>query len=471
MKTTTNRKLKIIDLRCITPKVLIVLILLLSSAVNSQIPGNRDERLRWWKDAKLGFFVHWGPYAVNGNGEQIMKRALVPTNEYQEWVDNFKPNQGCMDSLVRFAKSIGMKYMVLTTRHHDGFCLFDTQTTNFNSVKSKSKRDFIKEYVQACRKYDMPIGFYYSIGNWRNAGSWEAGLSQDDYRIMADEVHAQVRELMSNYGKIDILWFDGAWFVGQAGYTTKGGKNKAFWRSGELHAMIRKLQPSILINNRGGGVEGDFSTPEGHIRSNTTGQAWETCMTLGYTPGWGYVRHNSTLRNANLMLYQMMDAVRLGGNFLLNVGPNEKGDIAITERAILEDIGHYIHKNGEAIYETTFNEDFYDISKGYTQGPNFRYGPWTFKDNIGYLHVFRWGGGSIILSHISAKAKKSYLLADPNNLLSIKSISNDRYEISGLPSDLRVPFVLKVEFDQAPKAIDHKTFGAEWLEGNAKVDK
>ncbi|WKN45459.1 alpha-L-fucosidase [Tunicatimonas pelagia] len=451
-------------------KITFLLAVMCSFQVHGQDSVSGRASTQWWQEAKLGFFIHWGAYAVGGAGEQVMMREQIPVDEYQQWVDDFVPNQGCMDSLVRFAKEIGMKYVVLTTRHHDGFCLFNTQTTDFNSVKSTAGRDFVKEFVEACRKYDMRIGLYYSIGNWRNEGSWESDLEESAYTKMADEAHNQVRELMTNYGKVDILWFDGAWFVAKRGYTTKDGKNKTFWRSEELQSMVRNLQPDILINNRGGGMPGDFITPEGHIGPNAEGLPWESCMTLGYTPGWGYMRNNATLRNANLMIYQMMDAIRLGGNFLLNVGPNEKGEIPPPEKTILQEIGQYVNNNQEAIYKTELNENFYDISNGYTQGMNFHYGPWTFKENVGYLHVFRWGGKHVMLSNITSGINAASLLAS-DKPLEVNKTTNNRHEITGISPDQKVPFVIEVVFEEKPGTYGYKAHGAKWLEGELNLEK
>ena len=305
-----------------------------------------DQRIKWFREARFGMFVHFGMYSVLGRGEQILSRDLMPLAEYEPYAQQFNPPSGWADGLARQAVDAGMKYIVLTTRHHDGYCLFDTATTDFNAARTGPGRDLIAEYVDAARKAGLKVGLYYSLMNWRWRGFWDAEKYLDELPRITDEAHAQVRELMSNYGTIDILWYD---VPAVPGRRVPGQWNgdavcspAEFWRSQDLNAMVRELQPAILINNRSG-IDQDFRTPEQSISPQEEG-AWETCMTLNYRPGWGYLKHSMANKTSAEVLYNMVDAVRLGGNFLFNVGPGPDGSLDSRERRVLTDVGRWMNR-------------------------------------------------------------------------------------------------------------------------------
>ena len=312
------------------------------------VHGSDDnDRRGWFREARLGMFVHWGMYSVLGRGEQIMWRDLMPMAEYVPYAEQFRPAADWARKLAQQARDAGMKYVVLTTRHHDGYCMFDTATHNFNAVKTGPRRDLIAEYVEALREAGLKVGFYYSLLTWRWHGYWSPERYPEELPRIREEVHAQVRELMTRYGKIDILWYDGGGVPGRAGHGMWGGKpieqtSAEFWDTQELNAMVRELQPDILINNRGGQAE-DFGTPEQRISAEGGHRPWETCMTLNYAPGWGYLRQSMANKSAGEVLFNMMDAVRLGGNFLFNVGPKPDGSIDEREGSILDQIGAKPH--------------------------------------------------------------------------------------------------------------------------------
>ena len=233
------------------------------------------ERLRWFYDARIGMFVHWGMYSVLGRGEQIMCRDLMPLGDYDPIAEQFQPAPDWATKLARRAVDVGAKYVVLTTRHHDGYCLFDTATHDFNAARTGPGRDLIAEYVDALRDAGLRVGLYYSLISWRWRGTWSPSEYPDELPHIVDEVHAQVRELMTNYGKIDILWFDGGGVPGSAGHGMWGGDPIAmspehFWRSDELIGMVRELQPGVLVNNRAG-LAGDFGTPEQQVAADGSG--------------------------------------------------------------------------------------------------------------------------------------------------------------------------------------------------------
>ncbi len=427
-------------------------------------------RLRWFLDARIGMFVHWGMYSVLGRGEQIMCRDLMPLADYDPLAEQFQPAPDWATKLARRAVDVGAKYVVLTTRHHDGYCLFDTATHDFNAARTGPGRDLIAEYVDALRDAGLRVGFYYSLISWRWRGTWSPERYPDELPRIVDEVHAQVRELMTNYGKIDILWFDGGGVPGSAGHGMWGGDPidvlpEEYWRSDELIGMVRDLQPGVLVNNRAG-LAGDFGTPEQRVASDGSGRGWETCMTLNYAPGWGFLKHSMANKTAGEVLFNLVDATRLGGNFLFNVGPRSDGSIDDREGAVFDEIGAWLKRHGEAIYGTRPG-GIYNLSGGHVQGPVFHYGMWTCRGSTGYLTLFYYPGDGVVISKIAPSVLSATLLSDGTDLR-VEEISNGRTLISGLPDDPPDPIapVIKVEFDGKPHAVTD--IGAEWLDGTLK---
>ncbi len=426
----------------------------------------REERMAWWHDAKFGMFVHWGCYSVLGRGEQIIVRDLMPLAEYKELAGRFHPDSDWADQIADQAVRAGARYVVLTTRHHDGYCLFKTETDSFNAAETGPGRDLIAEYVTALRKRGLKVGFYYSIINWRWRGFWDPEKYADELPKIVNEIHGQVRELLTHYGTIDILWYDvsqvpGGRTPGAFGYRANPvpQSSSEFYRSAELNAMARQLQPHILINNRSGEPE-DFGTPEQHITPEKGGRAWETCMTINYAPNWGNILHSVADKTAGQILYNMIQAVRLGGNFLFNIGPGERGHVARRDREALDRIGKWMEKHGEAVYGTS-PEGIYPEAN---QGPCYHYGMFTCKSCIAYFVLFYYPGDSVILAGIGPDIKSAELM-ETGIPLKVESISNARWKISGLPSspsgDLAP--VIKIAFTAPPYRLPFS--GAEWLDG------
>ena len=217
---------------------------------------------------------------------------LIPTDEYAQLAKQFKPRKFGADAWAQLAKEAGAKYMVLTTRHHDGFCLFDSKASmdDFTSVRSAAGRDFVAEYVEAVRRAGLKVGFYYSWLDWRFPGYFDVKGNPKSAKAMVAQAHAQIEELMTNYGKIDILWYDGGWVPG-----LQGDEIAEFWGAKKVNAMLRKLQPHIIINNRSGLPE-DLDTPEQHVTASAAGRGWESCMTMGDSCGWGYIHNNPNFK-------------------------------------------------------------------------------------------------------------------------------------------------------------------------------
>ncbi|MDX1682745.1 MAG: alpha-L-fucosidase, partial [Phycisphaeraceae bacterium] len=405
-----------------------------------------SDKLEWFRDARLGMFVHWGMYAVLGRGEQILGRDLMPVDEYRPVADQFKPADDWAPRLARRARQAGMKYVVLTTRHHDGYCLFDTDTDDFNAVQTGPGRDLIAEYVQALRDEGLGVGFYYSLANWRWPGYFSPDRHPEDLDAMVEQVHAQVRELLTNYGPIDVLWYDGEQVPGSHLHGMWDGApiNKApaeFWRAEELESLTRSLQPDLLINNRSG-IDGDFTTPEQQVESPKEDRPWEACMTLNFAPGWGYIRHSLANKNPGEVLFHLVDAVRQGGNFLFNVGPDADGYIDDREGQVFDAVGRWLGRHGEAIYNTRLTGIY--PTGGRVQGPGSQYGMWTGRGRQTYFTLFYYPGDPLIISKVAGTIESARCLTT-DQPLDVKPLSNRRWEIGGLPDDPPDPLAPVVE--------------------------
>ncbi len=395
-------------------------------------------RMQWFHQARFGMFIHWGLYAIPARGEWVMYVEQIPQEEYAVLAQQFNPDRFDADAWVGLAKQAGMKYMVLTTRHHDGFCLFDSQASDFTSVKTAAKRDFVREYVEACRRAGMRVGFYYSLLDWRFPGYF-LGREKEPASVeaMVQQYHAQVKELMTNYGKIDVLWYDGGWVP------NVDGKDIAdYWRSAEVNAMVRQLQPDILINNRSG-IEEDLDTPEQHVTASRPGRGWESCMTIGDSCGWGFIRHNPNRKTIAQLIQNLVEAARGEGNYLLNVGPRADGTIPEEDADRLQAIGRWLEVNGESIYG----------SQRCAFGGGM-IGTTTAKGNTAYLHVFRWPGETACIAGVGNEVKSARLLATGQEA-KVTRASNGRVIMSGLPADPPDPYdaVIALELDGPPSSL------------------
>jgi alpha-L-fucosidase len=391
--------------------------------------------MQWWSDARFGMFIHWGVYAIPARGEWVMYQEHIPHEEYAPLAKQFTPNRYDADEWVRLAKSAGMKYMVLTSRHHDGFSLFDSQYSNFTAPKTAAKRDLLREYVEACHRGGMRVGFYYSLLDWRYPAYFRGPQKDPEgWAELVDYVHAQVRELCSNYGQLDILWYDGGW-----PYTAED------WRSEELNAMARSLQPDIIINNRSQTPE-DFDTPEQHVSASKAGRHWEACMTLN--DSWGYNEADDNWKTAKQALMYLVRCAHGGGNFLLNVGPKADGSIPKESERVLQDVGKWLDRNGGSIYGTTratVDGTAFGTSTGLS----------TVRGNTLYMHVFRWPGREITFSRIGNRVRSVHLLESGNEVKFEQR--DDRVMLNGLPrrapNDLDT--VLVFELEGTPQPLDY----------------
>ncbi|HLO57973.1 MAG TPA: alpha-L-fucosidase, partial [Bacteroidales bacterium] len=308
-----------------------------------------NEQMKWWQDAKFGMFIHWGLYAIEGKGEWAMFNNKIPAEEYAKLAAQFNPQHFDADGWAKTAKDAGMKYMVLTARHHDGFALWNSPASysHFNSYETAAHRDFIKEYTEACRKAGLAVGIYYSPMDWRFPGYFKPKELAENAALMKKQGYGQVEELMKNYGKIDILWYDGGWLA----HNGTDADAAWFWEPVKLNKMVRSYQPDVVISPRSG-WEGDFQCKEGgaKITGPIIYTPWEKCLNLNQT-SWGY-NEAQNLMSLKEILVMLVNTVDRGGNMLLNVGPDAQGRIPESHIARLKEVGDWLTQYGESIYGT-----------------------------------------------------------------------------------------------------------------------
>jgi len=356
-----------------------------------QTPESRATRIAWWRDARFGMFVHWGLYAQLGRHEWVMNRERIPIGEYEKLADTWHPKPRAARDWARLAKQAGMKYMVMTTKHHEGFCLWDSQQTDYNAMQRGPGRDLVREYVEACREFDLKIGFYYSLMDWHHPDGARCAVDEAARRRFLDFTQGCVRELMSNYGKIDILWYDVSWPL----------SSPDAWESAKMSGMARELQPHILVNNRAQLPE-DFGTPEEHVTAAEAGRDWEACMT--FNGSWGYMPIAPDWRPVREVIDMLRTAAGGQGNLLLNIGPAPDGSIPPEATERLSVVGDWINKNGEALYGQV---DRVDGRLEWTA-----LGTWTLKGNTAYYWCNRWPGREMVIGGLRTKVERVSLLAD-----------------------------------------------------------
>ena len=412
----------------------------------SAFAQSKPDKMDWWKEAKFGLFIHWGVYSVpagvydgkdiDGIGEWIMNRGKIPTARYQAYAKQFNPVKYNPEAWVKMAKDAGMKYLVITSKHHDGFTLFETKASKWNIVEATPYgKDLLKPLADACHKNGIRLGFYYSqaqdwnnVGGAASGGHWDKAQdgSMDDY---IDKVAVpQVKEILSNYGQVDILWWD---------TPTDMTKERA-----EKFLPVIAKYPDLITNNRlGGGYNGDTETPEQFVpATGFPGRNWETCMTMNDT--WGYKSKDNNWKSTKVILQTLIDIVSKGGNYLLNVGPTSEGLVPQPSIERLAEVGKWMKINGEAIYGTTASP--------------FSYLPWgrcTQKGNKLYLHVFDWPKDGKVALPVLNKISRAYLLSDPKKTLKVeKSKSKNTITLVGNAPD-KIASVVVVELDSAPEVL------------------
>lgn len=425
--------------------VQIVLIVFSVSVVNGQLNDStaKVNKMKWWKDAKFGMFIHWGVYSalagiydgkkIPGIGEWIMNTAKIPIDKYKPYAKQFNPVKYNPDAWVKMAKDAGVNYIVITSKHHDGFALFDSKVTDWDVIDaSPYGKDLLKALVSACRKEDIRIGFYYSQAqDWNHPGGsainghWDKAQEGDMDAYLDNVAVPQVKEILSKYGDIDILWWD-----------TPKDMTKA---RAEKFIPILKEHPNLITNNRlGGGFKGDTETPEQFVPSTGfPGRNWETCMTMNDT--WGYKSYDTNWKSSKVLIRNLIEIVSKGGNFLLNVGPTAEGEIPQASIERLAEMGKWIRTNKQSVYGTTASPF-----------PYLSYGRCTRKAQKLYLHVFDYPSNGELGIPMANKISKAYLLAEPKKALKIIPGANrSRIKLPKYVPDT-INTVVVIEFDGEP---------------------
>jgi alpha-L-fucosidase len=372
------------------------------------LPGDDDRarRMKWWHDAKFGMFIHWGLYSVLGRHEWVMEQEGIPVPEYEQLARRFTPKPNAARDWARLARKAGQKYMVMTTKHHEGFCLFDTKLTDYCAPRQACGRDLVKEYVEAARAEGLRAGFYYSLMDWHHPDGARCADDPAARRRFVDYIHGQIRELLTNYGKIDVLWYDVSWPLDAQG-----------WESEKMNQMVFQLQPGIIVNNRNK-LPGDFSTPEQRIQAEKQGRAWESCMTMN--DSWGYHSADDDWKTPKTIVRNLITCARGGGNYLLNIGPKPDGSIPEESVRIMTAVGKWMDRNGATIYESQP-----------CQVTHSEYANFTRKGNTLYIHVFFWPGETVTIGGLIPKVKSARLLASGKEV----RFDQDRFRVRfiGLP--------------------------------------
>ena len=418
--------------------VLLAMLGLLQAQEKAETQAQRGARMGWWHEAKFGLFIHWGVYAVPAGyykgkayasaGEWIMRRAKIPMSEYQAFAKEFNPVKYDADAWVLLAKEAGMKYIVITSKHHDGFTLYGSKASAWNVCDATPYgKDLLQALADACRKHGIKLGFYYSQAqDWNNGGAAGAKWDPAQERSMDEYIDLvavpQVREILTRYGKDvpAVLWWD-----------TPQNMNQE--RAAKLYRAAHELRPDLIQNNRlGGDFKGDTETPEQRIPpQGYPGRDWETCMTMNRT--WGFKRDDQDWKSTETLIRNLVDIVSKGGNYLLNVGPTAEGEIPQPSVQRLKEIGAWMKVNGEAIYgagSTPFGAEVgqpSDTEKDKSGKPKF-VTAWEWRSTTRpgkiYLHIFKWPTGAFQLPPIKSKVEKAYLLADRSAKLGLKQTAS-----------------------------------------------
>jgi len=459
-------------------------LLLIASNVFSQgsatQDGGKDARMQWWREARFGMFIHWGLYSIpagqwnesKDHAEWIRTTARIPLEEYDKLVEQFNPVEFNAEEWVTIAKNAGMKYIVLTSKHHDGFCLFDSEHTDFDVMATPFRRDILKELADACRKHDMRICWYHSIMDWHHPDylprrEWETDRSSEgaDFNRYFSYLKNQVKEIITEYGDISVLWFDGEW--------------ESTWSHDyalQLHQFIRELDPDIIINNRidvyrdgMAGLNtneqalGDFGTPEQEIpETGMPGKDWESCMTLN--DHWGYNASDSNWKSYRDLLFNLVDIASKGGNYLLNVGPTALGEIPQPSSERLELLGKWMKVNSASVYGTQ-------------AGPfkQLKWGKCTRKEISGgsrlYLHVFDWPqSGKLMVTNMINEPLKAFLLSDVKEtpLVILKKAGGIEITLPPVAPD-SVNSVIVLDIKGSPQVLDNPSFSFGYDPATDKV--
>jgi len=404
-----------------------------------EIQADSARRMKWWHEAKFGMMICWGLYSLIGHHEWAMEMEGIPVPQYEGLAKVFKPQPNAARAWAKLAKQAGQKYMVLINKHHEGFCLWDSKLTNYCATKQGPGRDLVGEYVEACRAEGLRVGFYYSLMDWHHPDGARCATDEAARQRFVEYTHGLVRELMTNYGKIDILWYDVDWPL-----------TAEQWESKKMNEMVFRLQPDIIVNNRNG-LPGDFSTPEQEIRAERGGRAWESCMTMN--DSWGYAEADDNWKSTKTIIRNLRTCAHRGGNYLLDIGPKADGSVPEPSIRILSEVGKWMDRNGPTIYEAEPCKASGHTFAGYTR-----------KGNTLYVHVHFWPAQTagtkaldyykpptvVAIGGLRAKVKSARLFASGKKVDFVQDDISVRF--TGLPQDApdQPVTVIEAECDSEP---------------------
>lgn len=383
-----------------------------------------EEAVQRFQNNRFGMFIHYGLYSLLNRREWAMYYERIPVDEYRKLADQFHPSPSCVEDWVILARKNGMKYACLTARHHEGFCLFDTATTNFNSVKTAARRDLVREFVDACRKHGVRPALYYSLGDWSDPGYTEGwDLNPKGWRRFVEKGHLQLKELMSNYGPIDYLFYDAA-------------PPAETWDTAQINNALRELQPDLLISDRGR-VPEDVASSEQHTGAHV--KPWECCLTMNSS--WGCNYGNPHYKDVISLVQTMATCMHDGGNVLLNLGPLADGSVHSEERRLLTELGGWVERNQEAVYGTTrapFDKHDYKLS--------------CARDNTAYIAFHFYHGPETIVCGIGNRVLRIRLLHPAQDIAFRQE--GDRVFLTGLPAKWPdIMPVIAMELDGVPQGV------------------
>ncbi len=421
---------------------LMTVLLIISQLTPAQLPKETEaqkiQRLKWWTEARFGMFIHWGLYALPARHEWVKNYERMTNEQYQKYFELFNPDLYNPKEWARMAKDAGMKYVVLTAKHHEGFCLFDSKYTDYKATNTPIKKDLIKEYVEAFRAEGMKVGFYYSLIDWHHPdytidsrhpqrqesdAEYERLNKGKDMNKYREYMKNQVRELLTNYGEISIIWFDFS-------FPGKNGKGRTDWDSEGLLKLARSLQPGIIVDDRLDlrDVEGgwDFTTPEQYKvvkwpEVNGKRVPWETCQT--FSGSWGYFRDETSWKSPAQLLELLIESVSKGGNLLLNVGPTARGTFDYRAQDRLKAMGEWMKVNGRSVYGCT------EAPAGFTAPANtvLTYNPVT---NRLYVHLVAYPMGRVTLTNMADKVKYVQFLHDASEIRTTTGREDSKNDLS-----------------------------------------
>jgi alpha-L-fucosidase len=388
--------------------------------------------MKWWKEARFGMFVHWGLYSQLARHEWVMNRERIPVREYGRLADTWKPKPRAARAWARLARKAGMKYMVMTTKHHEGFLLWDSGMSDYNAVARGPGRDLVREYVDAAREFGLKVGFYYSLMDWHHPDGARCLKDEGARKRFCKFTDGCVRELCTNYGKIDVLWYDVSWPL----------ESPEAWDSYRRNAMVRELQPHIIINNRSQ-LDEDYGTPEGHVTAEKAGRAWEACMTFNGSWGWQPAPPEDW-HSVRAIIDMLCTATAGQGNLLLNIGPLPDGSIPEIAEGRLRDTGRWLRRYGDVVYGKSDR-------LGHMEWTSM--GRWTRRGRTLYFWCSRWPGPELAVGGLTARLRGARLFPDGRRLRFRQT--KDRLVIRGLPKScpdkVAGVAVVEMEFTRVPE--------------------